>query len=207
MSSTRAHFGSCAGRQATVQESAQLCSISCTWEVRKMQTKPHHHSIVCLGADDAAHALRRLPHSIKCQVIALLDLKGLPQVLQPGPACHRRRSGSLPMSPASTMLGPQQEVMWTPTLLLVVSRGWAVPEDAAQCVLVGHPEHDHTAPIVPVKVNALCHLYPSPTPQRMRREPRQPTLWHTSLRTTLLIHAVSAIHPLGSAISRGDLML
>ena len=47
---------------------------------------PHHHSVVCFGADDAAHALRRLPHSIKGQVVALLDLEGLPEILQPGPA-------------------------------------------------------------------------------------------------------------------------
>ena len=57
---------------------------ACRWMLTLRQ-RAHHHAIVCLGADDTAHALRALAHSIERQVVALLDLERLPQVLQPRP--------------------------------------------------------------------------------------------------------------------------
>ena len=40
----------------------------------------------------------------------------------------------------------------------VTARACKIPEDAAEGVLIGYSKHDHTPPVMPVKVNALCHL-------------------------------------------------
>jgi hypothetical protein len=45
----------------------------------------YHQAVVCLGANDAADALRSLADGVKGQVVALLYLERFPQVLQPRP--------------------------------------------------------------------------------------------------------------------------
>eukprot|EP00976_Prorocentrum_cordatum_P067901 1178921-Prorocentrum_minimum.AAC.5 len=43
-------------------------------------------------------------------------------------------------------------------------------QDAAESVLVGHPEHDHAPPVVPVEVDAFRHL-----------APRHTARWHNTM--------------------------
>lgn len=53
----------------------------------------HHHPVVSFGADDSSHALCSLPHCVKGEEIALLDLEGFPQILQASPESGKKALG------------------------------------------------------------------------------------------------------------------
>lgn len=140
-----------------------------SWQKHEQAGSAHHHSVVCLRANDTAHALRCLPDCIKSQVVALLDLEGLPQVLQPGPVYKAAASiacMSQPVKGQNTAPTSAAVELCTSSIREAFrqsqgqSRGSkVVPEDTAEGVLVGDPKHDHAAPIVPVKVNTFCNLH------------------------------------------------
>ncbi len=59
-----------------------------------------------------------------------------------------------------------------------VGQDMGLPQDAAEGVLIGYSKHDHTPPIMPVKVDALCHLRSSASLLVHKNSPPRPPSAH-----------------------------